>query len=155
MSFRGRLLIVDDEPLKQAVMQEHLSQEGFIVDIHNNPLDAEKAVSNTHYDVILTDIRMPGLDGISFLRNIKEKNPNQAVIVMTAFGTIETAIEAMKQGAYDYLQKPFSTEELILKLDRLMNHKKIVGEEGIFMLLKCLNGTTSSHKKLGEIKSDH
>jgi DNA-binding NtrC family response regulator len=89
------------------------------------------------------------------LINIKEKNPNQAVIVMTAFGTIETAIEAMKQGAYDYLQKPFSTEELILKLDRLMNHKKIVGEEGILMLLKCLNGTNSSHKKLDEIKSDH
>ncbi len=128
MSFKGRLLIVDDEPLKQAVMQEHLSQEGFIVDIYNNPLDAEKAVSNTHYDVILTDIRMPGLDGISFLKNIKEKNPNQAVIVMTAFGTVETAIEAMKQGAYDYLQKPFSTEELILKLDRLMNYKNIVEE---------------------------
>jgi DNA-binding NtrC family response regulator len=128
MSFKGRLLIVDDEPLKLDVMQEHLSQEGFIVDIHNNPLDAEKAVSNTSYDVILTDIRMPGLDGISFLKNIKEKTPNQAVIVMTAFGTVETAIEAMKQGAYDYLQKPFSTEELILKLDRLMNHKKIVEE---------------------------
>ncbi|MHC4159324.1 MAG: sigma-54-dependent transcriptional regulator [Planctomycetota bacterium] len=128
MSFKGRLLIVDDEPLKQAVMQEHLSKEGFVVDIHNNPLDAEKAISNTHYDVILTDIRMPGLDGISFLKNIKEKNPNQAVIVMTAFGTVETAIEAMKQGAYDYLQKPFSTEELILKLDRLMNYKNIVEE---------------------------
>jgi DNA-binding NtrC family response regulator len=128
MSLKGRLLIVDDEPLKQAVMQEHLSQEGFIVEIHNNPLDAEKAVASTHYDVILTDIRMPGLDGISFLRNIKEKDPNQAVIVMTAFGTVETAIEAMKQGAYDYLQKPFNTEELILKLDRLMNHKKVVEE---------------------------
>ena len=128
MSFKGRLLIVDDEPLKQEVMQEHLSQEGFKTDVRNNPLDAEKAISTTHYDVILTDIRMPGLDGISFLRNIKEKNPNQAVIVMTAFGTVETAIEAMKQGAYDYLQKPFSTEELILKLDRLMNHKKIVEE---------------------------
>ncbi|MHC4635888.1 MAG: sigma-54-dependent transcriptional regulator [Planctomycetota bacterium] len=128
MSFKGRLLIVDDEPLKQAVMQEHLSQEGFIVDTHNNPLDAEKAISNIHYDVILTDIRMPGLDGISFLKNIKEKSPNQAVIVMTAFGTVETAIEAMKLGAYDYLQKPFSTEELILKLDRLMNYKKVIEE---------------------------
>ena len=148
MSFRGRLLIVDDEPLKQAVMQEHLSQEGFIVDTHNNPLDAEKAVSNTYYDVILTDIRMPGLDGISFLRNIKEKNPNQAVIVMTAFGTIETAIEAMKQGAYDYLQKPFSTEELILKLDRLMNHKKIVEENQA--LRKQLGHDKAETKMIGK-----
>ncbi len=128
MSYKGRLLIVDDEPLKQVVMKEHLEEEGFVVDTYNNPIDAEKAVSNTDYDVILTDIRMPGLDGISFLKNIKEKNPNQAVIVMTAFGTVETAIEAMKQGAYDYLQKPFNTEELILKLDRLMNYKKVIEE---------------------------
>lgn len=128
MSPKGRLLIVDDEPLKIAVMQEYLSQEGFVVDYYSNPLDAEKSVSNTHYDVILTDIRMPGMDGISFLKNIKQKNPNQAVIVMTAFGTIETAIDAMKQGAYDYLQKPFGVEELLLKLDRLMNHKKVVEE---------------------------
>jgi DNA-binding NtrC family response regulator len=65
---------------------------------------------------------------MSFLKNIKNRNPNQAVIMMTAFGTVETAIEAMKLGAYDYLQKPFSTEELILRLDRLMNYKNIVEE---------------------------
>ena len=128
MSCKGRLLIVDDEPIKQVVMKEQLGEKGFIVEVYNNPIDAEKALSSNSYDVILTDIRMPGLDGISFLKNIKEKDPNQAVIVMTAFGSIETAIEAMKYGAYDYLQKPFSTEELILKLDRLINYKNIVEE---------------------------
>jgi DNA-binding NtrC family response regulator len=123
-----KLMIVDDEPIKRVVMEEQLEDEGFIVDAYDNPLDADNALSSNSYDVILTDIRMPGLDGISFLKKIKNKNPTQAVIVMTAFGTVDTAIEAMKQGAYDYLQKPFSTEELILKLDRLMNYKNIVEE---------------------------
>lgn len=128
MSCNAGILIVDDEPIKQIVMKEQLEAKGFSVDTYDNAIDAEKAMSCNSYDVVLTDIRMPGLDGISFLRNIKEKNPNQAVIIMTAYGTVETAIEAMKQGAYDYLQKPFSTEELILKLDRLMNFKNIVEE---------------------------
>jgi DNA-binding NtrC family response regulator len=116
MAHRAKLLIIDDEPIKRTVMEEQLREKGFRVDAYDNPLDADKALSSNSYDVILTDIRMPALDGMSFLKNIKNRNPNQAVIMMTAFGTVETAIEAMKWGAYDYLQKPFSTEELILKL---------------------------------------
>jgi len=128
MAQKVKLMIIDDEPIKRAVMEDQLREEGFMVDVYDNPLDADIALSNNSYDVILTDIRMPGLDGISFLKKIKSKNPTQAVIVMTAFGTVETAIEAMKLGAFDYLQKPFSTEELILKLDRLMNYRDIVEE---------------------------
>ena len=128
MSHKARLLLLDDEPIKRVVMEDQLREEGFIVDAYDNPLAADNALTENTYDVILTDIRMPGLDGISFLKKIKDKNPNQAVIVMTAFGTVETAIEAMKLGAFDYLQKPFSTEELILKLDRLMNYRNIVEE---------------------------
>lgn len=128
MLHKARLLILDDEPIKRVVMEDQLREEGFIVDAYDNPLAADDALAKNIYDVILTDIRMPGLDGISFLKEIKKKNPNQAVIVMTAFGTVETAIEAMKLGAFDYLQKPFSTEELILKLDRLINYRNIIEE---------------------------
>jgi len=128
MPYKAKILIVDDEPIKRVVMQDQLTEEGFTVDAYDNPLDANEALINNKYDVILTDIRMPGLDGISFLKKIKKNNPNQAVIVMTAFGTIDSAIEAMKFGAYDYLQKPFGTEALILKLDRLLNYKNIVKE---------------------------
>jgi DNA-binding NtrC family response regulator len=125
---KTRLLILDDEPIKRSVMEVQLRDEGFVVEAYDNPLEAENALANKTYDVILTDIRMPGLDGISFLKEIRKKKPNQAVIVMTAFGTVETAIEAMKLGAFDYLQKPFSTEELMLKLDRLMNYRDIIEE---------------------------
>ena len=128
MSHKVRLLLVDDEPIKRVVMEDQLREEGFIVDAYDNPLTANEALTKNSYDVVLTDIRMPGLDGISFLKKIKDRDPNQAVIIMTAFGTVETAIEAMKLGASDYLQKPFSTEELILKLDRLMNYKNVIEE---------------------------
>jgi DNA-binding NtrC family response regulator len=124
----AKLLIVDDEPIKREVMIEQLTDLGYVIDAYDNAIDAGKAFSSNTYDLVLTDIRMPGLDGISFLRSIKDEKPDQAVIIMTAFGTVETAIEAMKLGAYDYLQKPFSTEELILKLDRLMNYKGIIEE---------------------------
>lgn len=123
-----RLLVVDDEPTKREVMVERLTEMGYSVEAYDNAIDAEKAFSKSEYDVVLTDIRMPGVDGISFLKNVKERKPDQAVIVMTAFSTVETAIEAMKLGAYDYLQKPFSTEELILKLDRLMNYRGVIEE---------------------------
>ncbi|MHC4110531.1 MAG: sigma-54-dependent transcriptional regulator [Planctomycetota bacterium] len=147
MAQKVKLMIVDDEPIKRVVMEEQLKDEGFIVDAYDNPLDADKALSSNSYDVILTDIRMPGLDGISFLKKIKNKNPAQAVIVMTAFGTVDTAIEAMKQGAYDYLQKPFSTEELILKLDHLMNYKNIVEEN--LALRKQLGHDKAETKLIG------
>ncbi len=150
MAHKAKLLIVDDEPLKRVVMAEQLKEEGYVVDAYDNPLDADEALSRNSYDVILTDIRMPGLDGISLLKNIKNRNPNQAVIVMTAFGTVETAIEAMKQGAYDYLQKPFSTEELILKLSRLLRYKGI--EEENKLLRRELRSGSSETKLIGKSK---
>jgi DNA-binding NtrC family response regulator len=123
-----KLLVVDDEPMKREVMADRLMEAGYVVHTFDNAIDGEKAFLSDTYDVVLSDIRMPGVDGIRFLRNIKERKPDQAVIIMTAFGTVETAIEAMKLGAYDYLQRPFSTEELMLKLDRLMNYKGVVEE---------------------------
>ena len=71
---------------------------------------------------------MPGQDGLSFLRELKKQRPAQAVIVMTAYGTVQTAVEAMKLGAFDYLQKPFSTEELLLKLDKLLRYEALTTE---------------------------
>ncbi len=148
MSHKVRLLIVDDEPIKRIVMEDQLREQGFEVDAYDNPLDAKTVLSSNTYDVILTDIRMPGLDGISFLKEIRNNNPNQAVIVMTAFGTVETAIEAMKLGAFDYLQKPFSTEELILKLDRLMSYRNIMEENQA--LRKQLGHNKAETKLIGK-----
>lgn len=123
-----KILIVDDEPLKRSIMEDQLSAAGYAVATASNPLDAEKHLSHAQFQVVITDLRMPGQDGLSFLRELRRREPDQAVIVMTAYGTVETAVEAMKLGAFDYLQKPFSTEELLLKLDKLSRYEHLADE---------------------------
>ncbi len=125
---KASILIVDDEPIKRSVLEDELGAAGYSVVTAGNPLEAESVVKKTFFDVILTDLRMPGEDGLAFLRGLKRKKPEQVVIVMTAYGTVETAVEAMKLGAFDYIQKPFSTEELLLKLDRLLKYEQLASE---------------------------
>ena len=123
-----RILVVDDEPIKRTVLEDQLREAGYNVAAAANPLEAEPLLGNDTFDVILTDLRMPGEDGLTFLRNLRESRSEQSVIVMTAYGTVETAVEAMKLGAFDYLQKPFTTEELLLKLDRLIQYTDMASE---------------------------
>ena len=123
-----KILIVDDEPIKRSVLADGLRAAGHSPSSAANPLEAEPLLAKTQFDVILTDLRMPGQDGLSFLRNLKRQRPEQPVIVMTAYGTVDTAVEAMKLGAFDYLQKPFLTEELLLKLDRLFAYTQLESE---------------------------
>ncbi len=129
---QAEILIVEDEPSKRAVLEEELTENNYRVDSAGSPLDAEPLLAHNSYDVIVTDLRMPGQDGLSFLKQIKEQNPEQAVIVVTAYGTVDTAVEAMKLGAFDYLQKPFSTEQLLLKLGRLLRFRSINNENEAF-----------------------
>ena len=123
-----RILIVDDEPLKRSVMADELEAAGYSVTTATNPLEAEPILSKDHFDVVLTDLRMPGEDGLSFLRELKRQRAEQAVMVMTAYATVETAVAAMKLGAFDYIRKPFSTEELLLKLDKLRQYEHLDDE---------------------------
>jgi two-component system, NtrC family, response regulator len=125
---RATILIIDDEPIKRSVMAEQLVDVGYAVDAVENPILAEPLLEENAYDVILTDVRMPQQDGLSFLRELRGQHPKQAVIVMTAFGTVETAVEAMKLGAFDFLQKPFATEELMLKIDKLLRFEHLESE---------------------------
>ena len=124
----ARILVVDDEPIKRSVMEDELRAAGYEVVTAGSPLEAEPILSDAAFDVVVTDLRMPGQDGLSFLRELKERRPGQAAIVMTAYGTVDTAVAAMKLGAFDYLQKPFSTEELLLKLDRLLSYERLTSE---------------------------
>ena len=123
-----KILVVEDEPLKRSLLEEELRAKGYSVSTAANPLEAEPLLKKAVFDVVLTDLRMPGQDGLSFLRGLKKDRPGQAVLVMTAYGSVETAIEAMKLGAFDYLQKPFATEELLLKLDRLSQYEHLASE---------------------------
>ena len=125
---KAAILVVEDEPIKRSVLADGLSQAGYAVTAAENVLQAEQVLAKNTFDVVLTDLRMPGCDGISFLRRLKTENPEQSVIVMTAYGTVETAVEAMRLGAFDYLQKPFSNEELFLKLEKLLKYEQLSRE---------------------------
>ncbi len=128
MSKDYRILLVDDEPIKCEILKDALMDEDYEVALATNALEAERLLNSAEFDVIITDLRMPGKDGLTFLREVKKKNPQQAMIVMTAYASVEDAVEAMKNGAFDFLQKPFSAEELILKLDRLTHYENLLKE---------------------------
>lgn len=118
---KGVLLVVDDEPLKRVTLQIELSEAGYTVAECPDAAAAMQYLRNKPVDVIITDVRMPGMDGLQFLRQIKAVSPRTQVILMTAFGTVDLAIEAIKRGAYDFLTKPFKTDVLLEKIERLRN----------------------------------
>ena len=104
------VLIVDDKDSLRDMLAQTLSVEGYEVKAAADGEKAMELADASRFDVVLTDLRLPSMDGIEVLRRIKEMDPSQEVIMMTAFGTIETAVHAMKLGAFDFLTKPF--EEL-------------------------------------------
>ena len=115
----AKLLVVDDEKNLRLVVQKELSRQEHSVDTAEDGEDAWVKLESEDYDVLLCDINMPRLDGIELLRRLKERSQNPPeVIMLTGQGTVETAIEAMKLGAYDYITKPFNLEELELVVER-------------------------------------
>ncbi|MEW6117057.1 MAG: sigma-54 dependent transcriptional regulator [Nitrospirota bacterium] len=107
-----RLLIVEDEVTLCESLKRVFSREGYIVDTAGSAEAALKGVDENIYDLIISDIILPRMNGIEFLKRVKEKNPAQAVIIMTAYASLETAVEALRAGAYDYVVKPIIHEEI-------------------------------------------
>jgi len=114
-----RILVVDDEPLKRITLQIELSEAGYEVYEAADAYSARRIFDGKPIDVVVSDVRMPGMDGLQLLSSVKCTRPATAVILMTAYATIDTAVLAMKRGAYDYITKPFTTQDLLVKLERL------------------------------------
>lgn len=113
-----RLLIIDDEENMRHMLTILLKKTGYIADTAADGQRALDMIGQTHYDFILCDLKMPNLDGMAFLKQGREKLESTTVIMMSAYGNIDTAIEAMKMGAYDYISKPFKTDEVYLTLKK-------------------------------------
>ena len=124
----SKVLIVDDEKLMRISLESQLKKEGYSVKSVDNALDGLKMVKSEEYDVVVTDLRLSGMSGIDFLKEIKKHNQEIIVVIMTAYGTLESAVSAIKEGAYDYISKPFSTDELIIKLQRALYYKNTTAE---------------------------
>src|SRR5262245_51679245 len=115
---KKRVLVVDDEEKLRRVIELHLISSGFDVD---KAASAEEAVKFAdRADLVLTDLRLPGMDGLELLSVLRRQNSHVPVIVMTAFGTVENAVEAMKSGAADFLLKPFSLDHLMTVVNKAL-----------------------------------
>jgi DNA-binding NtrC family response regulator len=123
-----KILVVDDEQGLCAGLQEALQREGHQVDAVTDPQAALKLATENLYDLVISDIKMPGLGGLELLTRVREKHPDTLFILMTAYGTVESAVAAMKQGAYDYLSKPIDMKRLRAVVQKAMEFKAVVAE---------------------------
>jgi len=125
---KGIIHIIDDEPVIHDVLAQLLTSEGYEVEISSSGEEALEKFPSQSFDVILLDLLMPGLDGIETLRRIKRIDPAAAVIIITAYGSVESAISAMKIGALDYVQKPFKHDDLLVVLEKALERKRLQDE---------------------------
>lgn len=122
------ILIVDDEQEIRDSLSEVLTDEGFLTYTAENGAVALEMMKDIHYDIIISDIKMPELDGVTLLQKVKEQAPDTFVILVTSYGSTETAINAMRLGAIDYILKPIDFDELILRIKNIDLHKELIRE---------------------------
>jgi len=123
------ILVVDDELKMRRVLQIALEEEGYSVGEAKSGEEAIKALGQTAFHLVIADMKMPVMDGMELLRRIRKLDEKLPVIIMTAYGTVATAVEAMKQGAYDYILKPFDVEEMKLIVSRAIDVERLIKEK--------------------------
>jgi DNA-binding NtrC family response regulator len=123
-----KVLVVDDDSLMKDFLKEALGRSDYSVDLASTGEEALEKIKDKDYDIILSDIRMPSMSGMELLKVTREYVPDAKVVMMTAYGTVENAVEAMKLGAFDYVMKPFSADEIELVLKRAFEHKRLILE---------------------------
>jgi two-component system NtrC family response regulator len=123
-----RILVVDDEPVQREMIAGFLARAAFDVQAAGGGADALELIKRERVDLVITDFKMPGISGLELLKKCKEINPEISVVILTAYGTIETAVAAMKQGAYDYLTKPVDLDELLALIERVKERYQLVTE---------------------------
>ena len=124
----GRILIADDEDSLRWVLEKGFRGAGYQVTAVKDGTAAFAQIETGPFDLILLDVRMPGMDGLTLLKRTRELRPDAQIVIMTAHGTMETAIQAMQQGAYDYLAKPFDLDEALLLAERAMTAQRLTQE---------------------------
>ena len=149
------ILFVDDDRTILNLVKEYLTNEGYNLTCVDSGLGAIELMKHSNFQIVFTDLKMPGLSGIELLRRIKEGRPGTEVILITGHGTIESAVKSLKLGCYDFLQKPIKLERLKVLIDRIIEQKKLLDEN--ILLKKRLNerykydNLIGAHPKMQEI----
>ncbi|MCX7708040.1 MAG: 4Fe-4S dicluster domain-containing protein [Anaerolineae bacterium] len=129
MTTRGTVLVIDDELGIREGCKRALTSQGFTVDVARDGLEGLEKIKADGYDVILLDIMMPGIGGIELLSLIREHDPHAVCIIITGYGTVQLAVNAIKRGAYDFLTKPFTVDDLLLAVTHGLEHRRLLLEE--------------------------
>lgn len=127
----ARILVVDDDPFMRDSLIDSLGEAGHRVQGVESGHAGLDAISENAFEMVITDLKMPGMSGLEFLRKVLEHDPSIPVLLVTANGTVETAVEAMRVGAFDYILKPFGAEELRLLVSKSLEHRRLVGENAV------------------------
>lgn len=150
-----KLLVVDDEEIVRTSCIRILSSEGYSVETAKSSTEALEKLQGGSFDLVLTDLVMPGITGIELLRRIKEEWPGAEVVVITGYGTVKTAVEALRYGAYDYIEKPFTPEILLHAVERCLEKRKLQIENtrlrheiGAFYSLENIVGVSKGMQKI-------
>lgn len=125
---RPRVLVVDDEKFIRDILADFLGMEGYSVRTAEDGVSALQELERARYDLVISDLKMPNMGGLELLREVARTSPDTLTVIMTGFGTVETAIDAMKRGAYDYILKPFKVEEIIHIVQRGLDKQRLAAE---------------------------
>ena len=128
MTKKGMIHVIDDEPIIHEVLRDLLTAEGYEVEMSSSGEEALTKHSSQAFDLVLLDLLMPGMDGIEVLKKLKKIDPYAVITIITAYASVESAISAMKTGAFDYVQKPFKHDEFLLTVRRAIEHRRLQEE---------------------------
>jgi len=152
---KGSILIVDDEQGQREILNVILRKEGYDTVDLPGVAEAIELLCRREFDLILTDLKMQGQSGLDLLEQVMEENPHQCVIMMTAHGTVDSAVEAMKRGAFDYLEKPLEREDLLLTLKRAFERITLVHENRVLQKrvaeIERVPSIIGEHPKMKEV----
>ena len=128
---RTRILVVDDEEIVRESLGGWLEKDGYTIATLPDGRSAIEKLKGERWSIMIVDLKMPGMDGLQVLEEAKKLQPDVAVVIMTAYATVDTAVTAMKMGAYDYLVKPFDPEELSLMMQKIVSQQSLVRENAV------------------------
>ena len=144
----GRVLIVDDDASMGEMLRTHLVKRGYEVTVHGTGEEAFEALRSADFDVVVTDVRMRGMGGLDLCERVVADRPDVPVVVITAFGSLDTAIAAIRSGAYDFVPKPFEIEQLVIALRRAVQHRTLRNE--VTRLREAMSSGGAAGSLIGE-----